>query len=177
MRPLGNPIDKAVLDRIYMNIGDMVSKISLVAHGMLPIAVLPKPVFATCIRLQIKTGCEEIASETRFYLPKPVAECGIVSGSVISTCRWSGRMTIALIVNGALAFVVRNAWRKAVMWSTSSVARRSASVSVKKYVPPGMYRRRYRTIGEATESELFALLCISSACDTMPCRWSEGRSG
>ncbi len=66
MRPVGSPFDQAVFDRIYMNIGDMVSKIGLVAHGMLPISVLPNPVFAAGIRRAFEAGCEQFVCAAGF---------------------------------------------------------------------------------------------------------------
>lgn len=50
-------------------------------------------------------------------------------------------MTIASMVKGDSALTARKAARSAEMWSVRAVDRRSASVTVKKYEPPGMYCR------------------------------------
>jgi len=51
------------------------------------------------------------------------------------------------MLNGAAAFVARKAPRNAPARSTSTVDRRLANVTVKKYVPPGTWFRRYRNMG------------------------------
>ena len=70
-------------------------------------------------------------------------------GKVQIQCRWSGKITMASMVNGRRRRAALNTSRRWSMFSVKSFRRRSSSVTVKKKVPPGTKARIYCGISQA----------------------------
>ena len=113
MRPITHPAHQPVLDRVEMHVVDVPLEIALVPDRVLPEAPLPERVFAIAMAFDRYTGGN-----------KPMRECALIrrqrpeksespEGSVQMACRWSGRITMASIVNGRSCRAIRNAIRKA----------------------------------------------------------------
>ncbi len=146
MWPIAHTFDEPMLDWIEMDVVDVSGEVCLIPHRVLPESPLPQRKLAAVITRRYSAVSRDPVGEERLdtrHLPEKSVSPG---GSVITACRWSGSTTIASKVNGRSRRATRNASRKVITRSTSVVSRRSASVTVKKNVPPSAKLRRYRTM-------------------------------
>lgn len=143
--PVGYAGNQPVFQRIQMHIVDVMSVITLILNQVLPIAPLPDAALAAralgyrpYLRLRLAPGKRELDG-----LPAQ-GESASPSGSVQTQCIWSGRTTQASIWNGWRECVARTVSRSRSIWRTSTSLRRLSRLTVKKYVAPGTWARRYR---------------------------------
>ena len=101
MWPVAHARHKAMLDRIEMNVIDMPREIAVIANGVLPrSAVAIAQGCHSGLRLNAAPAAINCVLKCPLilrHLPEKSASSG---GSVITTCKWSGRMTIPSTVNG-----------------------------------------------------------------------------
>jgi hypothetical protein len=131
-----------VLDRIEVDVVGASLEIRFAANRVLPIPWLPEIILAA-----------RVAGDRQALLRNVARECGLdrlpaprksesSNGKVKIACKWSGNTTMASTTNGFAFRTLRKAERSWSMWSTKADDRRSFSVTVKKYVPPGSRFRR-----------------------------------
>jgi len=71
VRPIRNAFDQPVFYRVEMNILDVAGEVSLVAYRVLPIALLPKRVFAACFAWSWRTCGRDGNCKTVVDMPPP----------------------------------------------------------------------------------------------------------
>jgi hypothetical protein len=134
----------AVFHWVVVDVRDVIFKVAFVADGVLPEAALPYGIFAMRVCGERRITFHHRARESRFdQRPRRRVVSVTIWHCPNRMCKWSGSTQIATVSIPRSATTERYAERKSSTHSTSIDERRSANVTVKKYVPPGTKLRRY----------------------------------